>query len=319
MKKIKYKKIIVLGSGPAGCTAAIYAARENLNPILITGTEPGGQLTTTEKIENWPGGNKNLTGTKLMNNMLKHVEKFIGKKNIIIDHIYKVNFINKPFQLIGNNTIYKCDSLIIATGASAKYLNIESENKFIGKGISVCATCDGFFYKNKKIAIIGGGNTAIEEAIYLSNIASKIYIIHRKDHFRAEKILIKRLEEKSKKKKIILLKNYFIKKFLEKNNNLIGIKIKSLKKNKEKKILVEGVFIAIGRKPNTDIFSKYLKLENGYIKINSKTKDKKTQTSIPGIFAAGDVIDSKYRQAITAAATGCMAAIDAKEYLEKNI
>lgn len=314
--EIKNKKIIILGSGPAGCTAAIYAARENLNPILITGIEKGGQLTTTEKIENWPGGKKNLTGTKLMDNMLKHVKRFIGKKNIIIDNINKVNFKKKPFQLTGDNTIYQCESLIIATGASAKYLNIELENKFKGRGISVCATCDGFFYKNKKIAIIGGGNTAVEEAIFLSNIVSEVNIIHRKDKFSAEKILINRLEEKLKNKKIILHKNYLVKKILEKNNNIHGLILKSSKNNKEKKILVEGIFIAIGRKPNTEIFSKYLKLKNGYIKIEHEKKNKNTQTSIPGIFAAGDVMDSKYRQAITAAATGCMAAIDAKEYLE---
>lgn len=318
MKKINHKKIIIIGSGPAGCTAAIYAARENLNPILITGIELGGQLTTTQKIENWPGGINNLTGTKLMDNMMKHVENFIGKKNILIDHINKVNFKKKPFQLIGDNTIYECDALIIATGASSKYLNIESEEKFKGKGISVCATCDGFFYKNKKIAIVGGGNTAIEEAIYLSNIASEVHIIHRKNYFSAEKILIKRLEEKSKKKKITIHKNYLVRKILENNNNLKGIQIKSIKKNKEKKILVEGVFIAIGRIPNTKIFSKYLKLDNGYIKVKCTKKDKQTQTSIPGIFAAGDIMDSKYRQAITAAATGCMAAIDAKEYLEQH-
>lgn len=310
------KKIIILGSGPAGYTATIYAARANLNPVIITGNEQGGQLTSTTLIENWPGESSKITGIELMQKMLKHVQQLITKNNIINDNINKVIFNKKPFKLIGDKNEYKCDSLIIATGASPKYLNIESEKKYIGLGVSVCATCDGFFYKNKKVAVIGGGNTAIEESIYLSNIASEVHIVHRNNIFKADAILIKRMEKKIKNKKIFLHKNYLVHKILGDNNGVTGLQLKSNSTREIKKLLISGIFIAIGRIPNTDIFSNQLKLNNGYINI-IKNNDNSTQTSVKGIFAAGDVIDPIYKQAITAAASGCMAAIDAKKYLEK--
>lgn len=316
MKKNFHRKLIILGSGPAGYTAALYSARANLNPILITGLELGGPLTTTEQIENWPGDPNQLTGKKLMDRMKKHVEKFLDKKNILNDNIYEVDFKKKPFILIGDERKYTCDSLIIATGASAKYLNLKSEKKFLGKGVSICATCDGFFYSNKKVAVIGGGNNALEEAIYLSNISSEVHIIHRREKFRAEKILIEKVKQKIKEKKIFLHINYKVIKILGNDQEINGIYLQSTKNNKKKKLPINGVFIAIGRIPNTKIFSKYLKLKNKYIQVNLNSKYNMTQTSIKGIFAAGDATDSIYRQAITAAGSGCMAAIDAKNYLE---
>ncbi|WP_343152408.1 thioredoxin-disulfide reductase [Buchnera aphidicola] len=316
MKSLKSRKLIIIGTGPAGYTAAIYAARANLKPTLITGIIPGGQLTKTENIENWPGDISSLTGSELMDRMKKHAIKF--NSEIISDEILSVNFKIFPFKLTGEEYEYVAKSVIIATGASPKYLGINSEKKFLGKGISTCAICDGFFYKEKNIAIIGGGNTAIEEALYLSNIVSKIYLIHRKPFFTAEKILIARLNKKIQEKKIVPYMNYSVKKFIGNNKELTGIKIISEKNNDiSKSINLSGVFICIGNTPNTNIFRKQLKMKNGYIKTNlSNFHGYKTQTSIEGIFAAGDVTDHIYRQAITSSASGCMAAIDAEKYLQ---
>ncbi|BFI91033.1 thioredoxin-disulfide reductase [Enterobacterales bacterium endosymbiont of Anomoneura mori] len=313
MLKTKHNKLIIIGSGPAGYTAAIYSARANLKPLLITGLEIGGQLTTTEKIENWPGNKNNLTGKKLMERMKKHAEKF--NTNIIFDYIKDTNLKNNPFILFGEYYKYSCDSLIIATGATAKYLNIPSETNFKGKGVSTCATCDGFIYKNKTVVVVGGGNTAIEETLYLSNIAKKVYLIHRSEKFKAEKILINRLKEKQKKKNIFIYTNYIVEEIYGNKTGVTGIIIKNIKNKILKNFLVDGIFIAIGHKPNTDIFKNQLNLINGFIKVKN-TEFNKTQTNISGIFAAGDVMDQYYRQAITSAATGCMAAIDAEKYLE---
>lgn len=318
MKIIQHNKIIIIGSGPAGCTAAIYAARANLNPMLITGIQQGGQLINTNEIENWPGNYRKITGPNLMKNMLNHVKKFINKDNIIHDHIDSVDLKNKPFQLIGEIKQYTCDALIIASGSSPKYLGIPSEELFKGKGISTCATCDGFFYLKKRVAIIGGGNSAISEALYLSNIASEIHVIHRRNEFKGEKILIQRIQEKSKNKNIIFHFEHTLDKILgDENIGVTSINIKSNKDGKIRTILVDGIFIAIGHIPNTQIFQGQLKLKNGYIRVYSGTKGNSTQTSISGVFAAGDVMDHIYRQAITSAGTGCMAAIDAEKYLEK--
>ncbi|MGP1958246.1 MAG: thioredoxin-disulfide reductase [Arsenophonus sp.] len=316
MRKINNSKIIILGSGPAGHTATIYAARANLNPILITGFQPGGQLTTTNEIENWPGDHIELMGTVLMERMLQHTKKFITEENIINDQIYTVDLHKRPFQLIGDNGIYSCDALIIATGASARYLGLPSEELFKGRGVSTCATCDGFFYRKKKVAVIGGGNTAIEEALYLSNIASEVHIIHRREIFRAEKILIQRMMKKVKTGNIILHTNFILNEVLGDNNGVTKINLRSSKNNNTESLSVAGVFIAIGHTPNTSIFTDQLVLKNGYIQVKFGTKGNATETSVKGVFAAGDVIDHVYRQAITSAGTGCMAAIDAERYLE---
>ncbi|XZR53277.1 MAG: thioredoxin-disulfide reductase [Enterobacteriaceae bacterium] len=310
----KYSKLLIMGSGPAGYTAAIYSARANLKPLLITGLEQGGQLTTTDLIENWPGDFKNVTGQILMNRMRKHAEKF--KTNIIFDFIKKTNFKKKPYVLIGENNIYTCDSLIIATGATAKYLDIPSVFLYKGKGVSTCATCDGFIYKNKKVAVIGGGNNAIEETLYLSNIAKEVHLIHRKKTFKAEKILIKRLIKKIKNKNIFIYTNYIVEKINGDKKIVTSITIKNISNKIDiKNILIDGIFIAIGYKPNTEIFDNQLKLKNGFISVKNEEFNR-TQTSINGIFAAGDVMDKVYRQAITASASGCMAALDAERYLE---
>ncbi|CAL4322260.1 thioredoxin-disulfide reductase [Buchnera aphidicola] len=316
MKLLKKRKLIIIGTGPAGYTAAIYAARANLKPTLITGATPGGQLTKTENIENWPGDINALPGIKLMDRMKEHATKFDSE--IISDHILNVNFKNSPFKLTGEEYHYISEAVIIATGASPRYLNLNSEKKFLGKGISTCAVCDGFFYKEKKIAIIGGGNTAIEEALYLSNIVSKIYLIHRKPYFTAEKILIDRLNKKIQEKKIDTYMNYSVEEFVGNNKELTGLKIFNKKQNNISTLInVSGAFICIGNIPNTNIFLKQLKMKNGYIQTNfSDFHGYKTQTSIKGIFAAGDVTDHIYRQAITSAASGCMAAIDAERYLQ---
>ncbi|UAJ66280.1 thioredoxin-disulfide reductase [Candidatus Schneideria nysicola] len=316
MTKLMIKKnddLIILGSGPAGYTATLYAARANLNPILITGKNLGGQLMSTDIIENWPGVVESLTGPSLMEKMHAHIKKF--QIPIISDHISKVNLDNKPFHLTGYNTEYFCNALIIATGASPRCLDIPSEKKFKGKGISFCATCDGFFYRNKIIAVVGGGNTAIEETLYLSNIAKKIHLIHRRHIFRAEKILVDRLMKKVKSNNIILHMNSIIEEIIGNDNGITNIRLKE-KDITTKIISVSGLFIAIGYLPNTEIFAKKLHLENGYIQIHSGLDQSKTATSIKGVFAAGDVMDNRYRQAITAAASGCMAALDAERYLE---
>ena len=302
--------LIILGSGPAGYSASIYAARAGLDPILITGLEIGGQLTTTTEVENWPGDAHGLMGPDLMDRMKIHAETF-GVK-IVNDHIEKVDLSSKPFQLIGNSD-YQTNALIIATGASALYLGLESEQKYLGRGVSACATCDGFFYKDKEVCVIGGGNTAAEEALYLSNICSKVHLIHRRDKLRAEQILQDRIFEKQKEGKIEIHWNSQLQEVLGDDNLVSGILLDS-----GTQIALNGVFIAIGHKPNTDIFENQLIMENGYIKINSGLSGNATQTSIEGVFASGDVADSIYRQAVTSAGSGCMAALAAQKYLEEN-
>lgn len=316
MSKIIHSKLLILGSGPAGYTAAIYASRANLKPMLISGQEPGGQLTTTTDVENWPGG-MDLTGPLLMEQMKKHAEMF--DLSIVNDHIESCNLNERPFTLKGQNTTYTCDSLIISTGSSAKYLGLPSEEKFKGKGVSACATCDGFFYKNKEVAVIGGGNTALEEALYLSNIASKVHLVHRRDTFRAEKIIQDRIMAKVSQDKIVLHTNNTLEEVLGDDFGVTGIDIKSTTSETIKSIPVYGVFIAIGHQPNTKIFENQLTLNEGYIKVQSGQNKNETQTNIPGIFAAGDVMDNVYRQAITSAGTGCKAALDAEKYLEENL
>ena len=305
------QKLIILGSGPAGYTSAIYAARANLEPTLITGLEVGGQLTTTTEVENWPGDYQDLQGPDLMIRMKKHAEKYNVK--IINDHIKKVDFSQSPLLLEGERDSYAAKSLIIATGASAKYLGLESEKNFLGKGVSACATCDGFFYKDQEVAVIGGGNTAVEEALYLSNICSKVHLVHRRDEFRAEKILQDRMFNKVREGKISLVLNSNLKEVL---GDQVVDSIKIANNDGEESIIkVEGVFIAIGHKPNTDIFQDQLDMQDGYIKTKSGFDHGATSTSVPGVFAAGDVADYTYRQAITSAGFGCMAALDAEKYL----
>ncbi|TSJ89565.1 thioredoxin-disulfide reductase [Gilliamella apicola] len=313
--KTKHARLLILGSGPAGYTAAVYAARANLLPVLITGTQQGGQLTTTTEIENWPAGDPELTGPELMIKMQQHAERF--NTEIILDHIDRVDFSQKPFKLFGSDTEYSCDALIIATGASAQYLGLPSEEAFKSKGVSACATCDGFFYRNQKVAVVGGGNTAIEETLYLANIASQVHLIHRRDSFRAEKILMDRLAEKVQEGKVILHTHQVIDEILGDNMGVTGVRLRSSQNvNLTEELSVMGVFIAIGHKPNTAIFDGQLELDNGYIKVKSGTQGNATQTSVEGIFAAGDVMDHIYRQAITSAGTGCMAALDAEHYLD---
>jgi thioredoxin reductase (NADPH) len=313
--KTKHARLLILGSGPAGYTAAVYAARANLSPVLITGMQQGGQLTTTTDLENWPAGAPDLTGSELMVKMKEHAERF--NTEIILDHIDRVDFSEKPYKLYGSETQYSCDALIIATGASAQYLGLPSEEAFKSKGVSACATCDGFFYRNQKVAVVGGGNTAVEEALYLANIASEVHLIHRRDSFRAEKILMDRLDQKIKEGKVILHTHRIVDEILGDNMGVTGVRIRSTQDtNLTEEISVLGVFIAIGHKPNTTIFERQLELNEGYIKVQSGTQGNATQTSIEGIFAAGDVMDHIYRQAITSAGTGCMAALDAEHYLD---
>lgn len=311
----KHCRLLILGSGPAGYTAAIYAARANLKPVLITGIQEGGQLTTTTEIENWPSAAINLTGPELMLQMREHAERF--ETEIILDQIERVDFSQRPFKLYSGETVYSCDALIIATGASAQYLGLPSENEFKGKGVSACATCDGFFYRNQAVAVVGGGNTAVEEALYLANIASEVHLIHRRDQFRAEKILLNRLEQKIAEGKIILHTHRVVEQILGDVMGVNGLLIRStLDQSVNEQLNILGVFIAIGHKPNTAIFGNQLELDNGYIKVKSGLQGNATQTSVEGIFAAGDVMDHNYRQAITSAGTGCMAALDAEHYLD---
>ncbi|MDL5165693.1 thioredoxin-disulfide reductase [Proteus faecis] len=314
MSTIKHSKLIILGSGPAGYTAAVYAARANLEPVLITGVEKGGQLTTTTEVENWPGDPEGLTGPGLMDRMFQHAEKF--NTEIISDHINKVDLKNRPFRLFGDEQEYTCDALIIATGASARYIGLPSEESFKGRGVSACATCDGFFYRNQKVAVVGGGNTAVEEALYLANIASEVHLIHRRDSFRSEKILINRLMDKVNNGNIILHTDRTLDEVLGDEMGVTKVRLKDTKSDKTEELDVMGVFIAIGHSPNTTIFDGQLELDNGYIKVQSGTQGNATQTSIEGVFAAGDVMDHIYRQAITSAGTGCMAALDAERYLD---
>ena len=305
------EQLIILGSGPAGYTASVYAARANLNPVLITGLEVGGQLTTTTEVENWPGDHNNLQGPELMDRMKEHAEKY--NVRIINDYIKAVDFKKSPLSLIGEKDEYVSSSLIIATGASAKYLGLSSEKTYLGRGVSACATCDGFFYKNQEVAVIGGGNTAVEEALYLSNICSKVSVVHRRDEFRAEKILQDRLFKKVQEGKIELILNSNLDEVVG-DEVVNGIKVKDNDGNLNE-LKVQGVFVAIGHKPNTDIFKGHLDMEGGYIKTNTGFNIGSTSTSVPGVFAAGDVADYTYRQAITSAGFGCMAALDAENYL----
>ncbi|MFT3742540.1 MAG: thioredoxin-disulfide reductase [Gammaproteobacteria bacterium] len=313
MKMSKHHKLIILGSGPAGYSAAIYAARANLKPVLITGFEQGGQLMTTTDVDNWPGDIEGLQGPMLMQRLQRHAQRF--ETEIIFDHIQKVDLQEKPFTLMGEHT-YTCDALIIATGASALYLGLPSEQAFMGRGVSGCATCDGFFFKNQNVAVVGGGNTAVEEALYLSNIASHVTVIHRRDKFRAEKMLTERLLEKERSGKVTIAWNQVVDEILGNEQGVTGVRLKDVTQNTTQELELQGVFIAIGHKPNTDIFTGQLAMKNGYIVVKSGLEGNVTATSIPGVFAAGDVADSVYRQAVTSAGSGCMAALDAEKYLE---
>ncbi len=314
MAESRHVRLLILGSGPAGYSAAVYAARANLEPVLLTGIQQGGQLTTTTEVENWPGDPEGLTGPDLMVRMQKHAEKF--DTEIIFDHINKTDLTKRPFTLYGDSGTYTCDALIIATGASAKYLGLESEQAFMGKGVSACATCDGFFYRNQKVAVVGGGNTAVEEALYLSNIASEVHVIHRRDSFRSEKILEQRLRDKAENGNVVLHLNRTLDEVLGDEMGVTKIRVKDTDSDATEEIDVMGLFIAIGHKPNTDIFEGQLEMKDGYIVVNSGLNGNATQTSVEGIFAAGDVSDHIYRQAITSAGTGCMAALDAEKFLD---
>lgn len=316
MSEVKHSKVIILGSGPAGYTAAVYAARANLNPIVITGIEPGGQLTTTTDVDNWPGDVEGLQGPALMERMQKHAERF--DTEIVYDNINEVDTSSRPFLLSGDSGQYSCDALIIATGASAQYLGLPSEEAFMGKGVSACATCDGFFYRKQKVAVIGGGNTAVEEALYLSNIADEVILVHRRDALRSEKIMQDRLFEKQKNANVRIEWNHTLEEILGDDSGVTGMRLKSTLNSETKDIDVHGVFIAIGHVPNTQIFAGKLEMENAYLKINSGQSGAATATSVPGIFAAGDVCDHIYRQAITSAGFGCMAALDAEKFLDES-
>lgn len=311
----QHHRLIILGSGPAGYTAAIYAARANLSPVLITGLAQGGQLMTTTDVENWPADPHGVQGPELMQRFLDHAEAF--KTQMIFDHIHTAHLKEKPIRLVGDAGQYTCDALIIATGASAQYLGLPSEQAFMGKGVSGCATCDGFFYKGQEVCVVGGGNSAVEEALYLSNIASRVTVIHRREKFRAEPILIDRLIEKTKTGNVSIQWNHTLDEVLGNESGVTGVRIKHTQTGTTKELAVHGVFIAIGHKPNTDIFEGQLEMANGYIRTKSGLDGNATATNIPGVFAAGDVQDHVYRQAVTSAGTGCMAALDAQRYLEE--
>lgn len=318
MSEAKHCRLLILGSGPAGYTAAVYAARANLKPVMVTGLQQGGQLTTTTDVDNWPGDDEGVQGPELMERMRKHAERF--ETEIIFDHIHTADLNAKPIKLTGDAGSYTCDALIIATGASAMYLGLDSEEAFAGKGVSACATCDGFFYRNKPVAVIGGGNTAVEEALYLANIASKVTVIHRRDKFRSEKILSDKLIEKAENGNVEILWNSTLEEVLGDEMGVTGMRIKSTLDNTTQDIDVHGVFIAIGHRPNTEIFKDQLTMtDHGYIRVKSGIEGNATSTNIPGVFAAGDVMDSVYKQAITSAGAGCMAALDAEKYLDDLI
>ncbi|HGF7476155.1 TPA: thioredoxin-disulfide reductase [Vibrio mimicus] len=316
MSNVKHSKLLILGSGPAGYTAAVYAARANLKPVLVTGMQQGGQLTTTTEVENWPGDAEGLTGPGLMDRMKEHAERF--DTEIVFDHINAVDLSSRPFRLTGDSQEYTCDALIISTGASAKYLGLESEEAFKGRGVSACATCDGFFYRNQKVAVVGGGNTAVEEALYLSNIAAEVHLIHRRDSFRSEKILIDRLMDKVANGNIVLHTHRTLDEVLGDEMGVTGVRLKDTQSEQTENLDVMGVFIAIGHQPNSQVFEGQLEMKNGYIVVKSGLEGNATQTSIEGVFAAGDVMDHNYRQAITSAGTGCMAALDAERYLDSQ-
>lgn len=314
---MKHAKVLILGSGPAGYTAAVYAARANLNPVLITGLEQGGQLMTTTEVDNWPADAAGVQGPDLMQRFMAHAERF--KTEMVFDQISRVDLSKRPFTLTGDNASYTCDSLIIATGASAKYLGLPSEEAFKGRGVSACATCDGFFYRDQTVCVIGGGNSAVEEALYLSNIANTVYLVHRRDKFRAEPILVDKLMEKVAEGKIVLKTFFELDEVLGDSSGVTGIRIRSTKDaDQSEELALQGVFIAIGHHPNTDIFAGQVEMEHGYIKTRGTGSHFATMTSVPGVFAAGDVQDSIYRQAITSAGTGCMAALDAQRFLEQQ-
>lgn len=314
MSETRHCRLLILGSGPAGYTAAIYAARANLDPVLITGMEQGGQLTTTTEVDNWPGDNEGVQGPELMDRMLKHAQRF--NTEIIFDHIHTTELTEKPFKLIGDQATYTCDALIIATGASAQYLGLESEENFKGRGVSACATCDGFFYRDQKVAVIGGGSTAVEEALYLSNIASEVTVVHRRDAFRSEKILADQVKQKAENGNITIEWDHVLEEVLGDDTGVTGMRIKNVKDGSTKDIDLQGIFIAIGHKPNTDIFGDQLEKHYGYLTVTGGIEGNATQTSIEGVFAAGDVMDHVYKQAVTSAGTGCMAALDAERYLD---
>ena len=313
---MKHSKVLILGSGPAGYTAAVYAARANLNPVLITGIAQGGQLMTTTDVDNWPADAQGVQGPELMQRFLDHAERF--KTEIVFDHIHTVDFSKRPFTLTGDSDVYTCDSLIICTGASAKYLGLDSEAKFMGRGVSGCATCDGFFYREQEVCVVGGGNTAVEEALYLSNIASKVYLVHRRDKFKAEAILVDKLHEKVVQGKIVLKTFNTLDEVLGDAGGVTGVRLKSTTDESTQDIGLKGCFIAIGHQPNTDIFAGQLDMKGGYIVTKTGLDGFATMTSVPGVFAAGDVQDHIYRQAITSAGTGCMAALDAQRFLEQT-
>ena len=315
MSEVRHERLIILGSGPAGYTAAVYAARANLKPLLITGMQAGGQLTTTTDVDNWPGDAQGVQGPELMERMRAHAERF--DTEVLFDHIEEVELREKPFTLKGNSGTYTCDALIISTGASARYLGLESEQKFMGQGVSACATCDGFFYRNQEVVVIGGGNTAVEEALYLSNIASKVTLVHRRDSLRAEKILQDKLFEKVENGNMAVEWNHTLDEVLGDNTGVTGARLKSTLDGSTKELAAPGVFIAIGHTPNTGIFEGQLDMAGGYIKVQSGLEGNATATSIPGVFASGDVMDHVYRQAITSAGSGCMAALDAERYLDQ--
>ncbi len=314
MSETKHSRLLILGSGPAGYTAAVYGARANLKPVLVTGIQQGGQLTTTTDVDNWPGDADGVQGPELMERMLKHAQRF--NTEVIFDHIHTADLSTRPFKLTGDDGVYTCDALIIATGASARYLGLESEEAFKGRGVSACATCDGFFYRGKPVAVIGGGNTSVEEALYLSNIASEVTVVHRRDKFRSEKILSDKIIERSRSGNVTIEWNHVLDEVQGDDKGVTGIRIKNVQDGATKEIPLEGVFIAIGHTPNTEIFAGQLEMKNGYILVKGGAEGNATATSIPGVFAAGDVADSVYRQAVTSAGSGCMAALDAEKYLD---
>ena len=313
MSAVQHHRLIIMGSGPAGYTAALYAARANLDPVVITGMEQGGQLTTTTDVDNWPGDVEGLQGPDLMDRMRRHVERFDAR--VIFDHINAVDLGERPFTLQGESGAYACDALIIATGASARYLGLPSESEYLGKGVSACATCDGFFYRGKPVAVIGGGNTAVEEALYLANICSHVTVVHRRNALRAEKILQKRLFSLVDEGKVAMTWDHVLEEVLGDGMGVTGIRIRNTHSGDERKLDVDGVFIAIGHDPNSDIFKGQLEMKNGYVKIHSGIDGNVTKTSVPGVFAAGDIADQVYRQAVTSAGFGCMAALDAEKFL----
>ena len=315
MSDARHERLIILGSGPAGYTAAVYAARANLKPLLITGIQAGGQLTTTTDVDNWPGDDAGVQGPELMERMKRHAERF--DTEVLFDHIHEVELRSRPFVLKGDSGTYTCDALIIATGASARSLGLPSEQQFMGQGVSACATCDGFFYRNQEVVVVGGGNTAVEEALYLSNIASKVTLVHRRDSLRAEKILQDKLFQRAEEGKVVLEWNHTLDEVLGDNSGVTGVRIRSTEGGETKELAAPGVFIAIGHSPNTGIFEGQLAMSGGYIKVKSGLEGNATATSVPGVFAAGDVMDHVYRQAITSAGSGCMAALDAERYLDE--